>query len=90
MDEFDGIFSIVFYDKNNDKVVIIRDHLGVKPLYYSIQNNKLYISSEIKPIAKYIKAELTLMLTLHSFLLVYQRRSQLSSAVLIKSYPVKL
>jgi asparagine synthase (glutamine-hydrolysing) len=58
VDEFDGIFSIVFYDKNTDNIVLIRDHLGVKPLYYSVQNNRLYISSEIKPIAKCIEVEI--------------------------------
>jgi len=58
VDEFDGIFSIVFYDKNTDEVVLIRDHLGVKPIYYSMHNNRLYVSSEIKPIVKYTGVEI--------------------------------
>ncbi len=50
--KFRGMFSIVIYDLKKDKIIFSRDHLGIKPLYYKIQNKKLYICSEIKPLTK--------------------------------------
>ena len=45
------MFAIALYDKKKKKTLLIRDHFGIKPLYYSILNNqKLIFSSEIKPI----------------------------------------
>ena len=45
-----GMFSIVIYDKQKKELLCVRDHLGIKPLYYSIFNNTIFIASEIKPI----------------------------------------
>ena len=50
-DKFNGMFAIALYDKKKKKTLLVRDHFGIKPLYYSILNNqKLIFSSEIKPI----------------------------------------
>ena len=35
-----GMFTIVIYDMNINKVFIIRDEKGIKPLFYSFNNNK--------------------------------------------------
>ncbi len=43
-----GIFSIALYDSKVGKLYLIRDRFGVKPLYYTIQNNRLYFASELK------------------------------------------
>lgn len=48
----DGIFAFVI--SYEDKIFAARDHLGVKPLYYSYINNDLIISSEIKSILMYL------------------------------------
>lgn len=48
---FEGAF--IYYDKLNDQLVFARDHLGIKPLYYIMQNNRLLISSEIKGLVNY-------------------------------------
>tara|TARA_B100000795_G_scaffold269985_1_gene261632 strand:- start:970 stop:2679 length:1710 start_codon:yes stop_codon:yes gene_type:complete len=50
--KFDGMFSIVIWDANIKKLIIARDRLGIKPLYYRIYNQNLYISSEAKPLLK--------------------------------------
>ena len=34
VNELNGIFSFVIYDKINNKLLLYRDRLGVKPLYY--------------------------------------------------------
>lgn len=47
-----GIFSISIYDQNEDQLYLIRDIVGVKPLYYhfDINKKKFFFSSLIKPI----------------------------------------
>ena len=49
IDRFQGMFAIVLYDIPRQKVFLIRDRLGKKPLYYTLSNGKLYFSSEISP-----------------------------------------
>lgn len=46
-----GIFAFVYTD--NDYVMAVRDMFGVKPLYYTIINNDIFIASEIKAILEY-------------------------------------
>ena len=50
--ELRGIFSFVIYDIKKKKVYLLRDVVGVKPLYYFHDKNKniLYFSSLIKPL----------------------------------------
>jgi len=45
-----GIFAISIWDKNTKKLFLIRDTIGVKPLYYfkDQKNDHLYFSSSIK------------------------------------------
>ena len=45
-----GIFAFAFFDSNENELVIARDHFGVKPLYYYVDNDKFIFSSEIKAI----------------------------------------
>lgn len=54
----DGMFSIAIYDENNKNIYLIRDRYGIKPLFYSIYNNELYFSSEIKAIKPYVSTTL--------------------------------
>ncbi len=43
-----GMFSIAIWDKKASRLVLARDRIGIKPLYYYFNNNKLLFSSEIK------------------------------------------
>ncbi|MEG1003736.1 MAG: asparagine synthase (glutamine-hydrolyzing) [Clostridium sp.] len=43
-----GMFAIVIYDKENDKITAFRDYFGIKPLYYMNVDGGLYFSSELK------------------------------------------
>jgi asparagine synthase (glutamine-hydrolysing) len=45
-----GIFAFAIYDEKKKCVTLVRDHFGVKPLYYSMSNGKLLFGSEIKTI----------------------------------------
>jgi asparagine synthase (glutamine-hydrolysing) len=46
LDKFVGMFAFAIYDVKNEKVFLVRDRLGKKPLYYTVKNNTLYFSSE--------------------------------------------
>jgi len=48
--KLNGQFSFVLYDKLTESLFISRDHVGITPLYYSIDNSKLIFSSELKAI----------------------------------------
>lgn len=49
-----GIFAFVIYDKNNKSLFLVRDRLGIKPLFYTISSKgddtTLIFASEIKAI----------------------------------------
>lgn len=45
-----GMFGIALWDKTKKKLILARDRIGEKPLYYSFINNKLLFGSEIKAI----------------------------------------
>lgn len=45
-----GSFSICIYDKTEDYIFLARDRLGIKPLYYTKNNNKFIFSTNIKDI----------------------------------------
>jgi asparagine synthase (glutamine-hydrolysing) len=50
VNELNGDFAISLYDKKKSKLFLIRDRMGVKPLYYYYQNGVLLFASEIKAI----------------------------------------
>ena len=43
-----GQFAIALYDDNNKKLMLIRDRVGIVPLFYTESDGKLYFGSEIK------------------------------------------
>lgn len=43
-----GMFGVAIWDKRKSKLLLYRDRLGKKPLYYSIKNGQLIFGSEIK------------------------------------------
>lgn len=45
-----GMFSIALWDALEKKLYLVRDRLGVKPLYYGVLNGKLVFSSELHAI----------------------------------------
>ncbi len=52
VDKFNGMFAIAIYDKNANKITLIRDRAGVKPLFYYRKNNNILFASELKSFHK--------------------------------------
>ena len=50
LQHFNGMFAFAIYDTQEKTIFIARDRLGVKPLYYSFQNNTLIFASEIRSV----------------------------------------
>jgi len=48
VDKFNGMFAIAIYDKKNEKLILIRDRAGVKPLYYYFKDGLFMFASELK------------------------------------------
>ena len=57
---FNGIFAFSVLNIKNQKIYLVRDRFGVKPLYYYINSNKFIFSSELRPIKKLINTKLNL------------------------------
>ena len=45
-----GMFSIAIYNSQTSNLYLIRDRMGIKPLYYYNDSNKFVFSSQIKSI----------------------------------------
>ena len=50
LDKLNGMFAFAIYDSVKKKILIARDRIGVKPLYYHFEDGKLTFASEIKSI----------------------------------------
>lgn len=48
VEHIEGMFAIAIIDVAKKELFLIRDRIGVKPLYFSLQNDILSFSSEIK------------------------------------------
>jgi len=57
-----GIFAIALHDQKKNKFVLVRDHIGIKPVYYSFTNKRIVFGSEIKAIleSKLVEKELNM------------------------------
>ncbi len=47
-----GIFALGIWDLQEKKIIIARDHLGIKPLYYYLKDKTFVFASELKAIKK--------------------------------------
>ena len=50
MNRLNGMFAFALHDMKNKTLLLARDHLGIKPLYYALTRNSIVWGSEIKAI----------------------------------------
>ena len=52
LDRLRGMFGIALWDERRQRLMIARDRLGIKPLFYARTANQLLFASEMKAIAR--------------------------------------
>jgi asparagine synthase (glutamine-hydrolysing) len=55
INKLNGMFAFLIYDKIRNQVIAARDHFGIKPLYYHLDNENIMFASEIKALLKHPK-----------------------------------
>ena len=55
LEKIEGQFSIAFLNKDDNTLTLIRDRLGQKPLYYTLNKDELIFSSNFKSVLSYKK-----------------------------------
>lgn len=50
---FNGMFAFAIYDQIKKQLFLVRDHAGIKPLYFHISDQKIIFSSEVKAFKAY-------------------------------------
>lgn len=53
VDQLNGMFAIALYDISRNKLVLVRDRLGIKPLHYSQVGPAVVFGSELKSLLLY-------------------------------------
>lgn len=52
-DRLNGQFAIALYDGKEKMLLLVRDHIGISPLFYTMVNGSVVFASEIKAILEY-------------------------------------
>ena len=48
LERFRGMFAGAFWQEHSQRLILFRDRLGIKPLYYTVNNGQIFFGSELK------------------------------------------
>jgi asparagine synthase (glutamine-hydrolysing) len=66
--KFNGIFAIAIFDKKNRQIVLIRDHVGSKSLFYAKNTKGIFFATTIKALLRTELIDRTLSInSIHSY-----------------------
>lgn len=57
LNKLNGVFSFAIWDDFKQELFLARDHFGIKPLFYTLNNNNFIFSSEIKALFEFPMVE---------------------------------
>lgn len=55
IDQLQGCFAFAFFDEQEDEMLLVRDHLGINPLLFSIQEDEVLFASELSAFKHLLK-----------------------------------
>lgn len=53
LNKLNGMFAFLYWNNKDKKLIVARDRIGKKPLFFTEKNNKVYFSSEAKVFSKF-------------------------------------
>jgi len=62
VNHMNGQFAICLWDDNKKRLLLVRDRVGICPLYYTIEDGRLYFASEVKALKVALKNKLEINL----------------------------
>jgi asparagine synthase (glutamine-hydrolysing) len=76
-----GMFAFALWDERRRRLLIARDRLGIKPLYYGMVNGRLLFASELKAILEIPEVDRTVNPSALDHLLAYKTTPERDSIV---------
>lgn len=71
LDDLNGMFAFALYDKRKNALLIARDRLGIKPLFYATSPQKFVFASDIRALRTEISAKIDSVAVLKYLALAY-------------------
>lgn len=60
LERFNGMWAFAIFDRRERTLILARDRYGEKPLYYRIENETIYFSSEVQAIHRWMGSRASL------------------------------
>ena len=54
LSELQGMYAVAIWDKRLERLILCRDRMGKKPLFYRLRDNQIYFASELSALMKLV------------------------------------